>query len=173
MAFVVEDGTGLTNSNSYNDITFLDVYHTDRNNEDWLELTLQEKEVNAIKATDYIDVRFEYLGQKLKNTQSLEFPRSNLFVDGFQLEGVPDILKKAHAELALISVVQTLFNEPTVSERGLFLTKERTQVGPIEEEFEYDPELGLTVTKEFPIPDRLLQKLSTSISANSVFLMRG
>ena len=173
MAFVVEDGTGLATANSYNTIAFLDEYHTDRGNSSWVDESIAIKQAKAIIATDYIDVRFNYLGQKLKTTQALEFPRENLFLNGVQLEGVPDIVKKAHAELALISLTQTLFNTPSTSEAGLLLTKERTRVGPIEEEFEYDPQLGVRTVKDFPIPDRLLERLSGGPSSNSIFLARG
>lgn len=173
MAFIVEDGTGLANSNSYNTIAFLDEYHTDRANFTWTDESLATKQAKAIIATDYIDVRFTYLGQKLKTTQALEFPRENLFLDGLELEEVPDIVKKAHAELAFIALSQSLFNTPASTERGLLLTKERTRVGPIEEEFEYDAELGVRTVKDFPIPDRLLERLSGGPSNNSIFLARG
>lgn len=173
MAFVVEDGTGLSTANSYNTIDFLDQYHTDRGNFTWTDESLAIKQAKAIIATDYIDVRFTYLGSKLKETQALEFPRDNLFLNRTELEGVPDIVKKAHAELAFIALTQNLFNTPSVSDRGLLLTKERTRVGPIEEEFEYDAQLGIRTVKDFPIPDRLLERLSGGPSTNSVFLARG
>lgn len=173
MAFVVEDGTGLATANSYNTIAFLDEYHTDRGNFTWTDESIATKQARAIIATDYIDVRFNYLGSKLKDTQALEFPRENLFFAGVELEEVPDIVKKAHAELAFIALTQSLFNTPSTSDRGLLLTKERTRVGPIEEEFEYNAELGIRTVKDFPIPDRLLERLSGGPSSNSVFLARG
>ena len=36
MAFVVEDGTGISNSNSYAPVAFADSYFADRNQAEWV-----------------------------------------------------------------------------------------------------------------------------------------
>ena len=77
MAFVVEDGTGLTNSNSYISVADADTYFSDRNNTVWAALSTTQKEAYLIQATQYIDAVYSdrFSNIKLKSTQALEFPR--------------------------------------------------------------------------------------------------
>lgn len=164
MAFVVEDGTGVSNANSYASVAFYRAYHLDRGRdttpdvdavvEDWL-----------VKATDFVEKRF---GQRWKGTrkktvagasgQALGFPRVNVVVDGVTLldTEVPLLLRHAVCEYALR--VKTLGNLApdmpvpfdrtdasgnTIAGESL-LRGRREKVGPIEEEKQFSATRDLT-----------------------------
>lgn len=99
----VENGNGLTDSNSYVDITFADSYFSERGETAWANFSDEEKEKYLIRATDYIDNIFQWYGQRQSESQALRFPRKNLYdYEGLEIEGVPNLLKQAVCDAALI-----------------------------------------------------------------------
>ena len=99
MSFQVDDGSGLTDANSYVDVDYADSYFLDRNNIIWSALTKAQKEALLILGTDYIETTYydSFKGVMLNNLQALQFPR----VDVYGLEINYDRVKKAVCELAL------------------------------------------------------------------------
>ena len=93
---VVEDGTGLSNADSFVSVAYADTYFTTRGVSAWASLT--NKEALLIKATDYIEAVYSeaWKGVTLNDTQSLSFPR---IIDDATV--YPDRLLKAVCELAL------------------------------------------------------------------------
>ena len=96
MALIVEDGTGLSDANSYVSVAYADAYFLARNVTSWASLS--NKEALLIKATDYIEAVYSeaWKGTTLLDTQSLSFPR---IIDDATV--YPDRLLKAVCELAL------------------------------------------------------------------------
>lgn len=115
---IVEDGTGLIDADSFVDIAYSDDYFSARGVTSWETLTLSEKEILLVKATDYIDNVFDWLGKKSTPEQSLNFPRIELYTkDGYAVDGIPKQLKDCVCECALIlSQNKTLFK--TENENG-------------------------------------------------------
>lgn len=100
---IVEDGTGLTDSNSYVSVVFADDYFSVRNISEWEKLEETAKESALIRATDYVDNIFQWYGKKLNYEQSLRFPRSNLVdYEGNAIKGIPNCLKQAVCDAALV-----------------------------------------------------------------------
>lgn len=92
---VIEDGTGLSNAESYIDVAFADSYFLKRGNTEWDLIT--NKESRIILAMDFIENNYTYIGTKLVSTQSLSFPR---LIDGETM--IPPLsLKNSVCELAL------------------------------------------------------------------------
>ena len=93
---VVEDGTGLSNADSFVSVAYADTYFSTRGVTAWASLT--NKEALLIKATDYIEAVYSeaWKGVTLNDTQSLSFPR---IIDDATV--YPDRLLKAVCELAL------------------------------------------------------------------------
>ncbi len=109
MAFVVEDGTGLSNSNAYISVADADTHHADRGHTDWAAALDANKELAIVRATDYIDQRFglKFVGDKGSSAQALEWPRIGAYdVDGYLFDPLPPQLLKAVSEYALISLRQ-------------------------------------------------------------------
>lgn len=127
MAFIVETGAIVANANSLTSVEFADTYHADRGNTAWVDLALERKQANLIKATDYFTgvLATSLVGYKVTAAQTLAFPRMLNYVN----VGVPYTIQAGIAELALIANSQNLV--PTMS-RG----KKRVKVGPID--IEYD-----------------------------------
>lgn len=72
--FTVEDGTGLPNANSLASVQDFKDYYSLRNI-DISTLTDEKIEGFLVLGTDYIVQKYDFKGSKLKDTQSLPFPR--------------------------------------------------------------------------------------------------
>jgi hypothetical protein len=137
MAFVAEDGTGLSTANSYISVGFADSYHLDRGNAAWALATEANRQAALIRATDYIDKRFgkRFKGWRQTKAQALEWPRLGAFDEDYHTLNGPDViprqLQKACAEYALRALTITTL-APDNDAVGLSLLREK--VGPIETE---------------------------------------
>lgn len=153
---IVEDGSGMNNSESYVDIDYVDNYFSKRNkNAQWQSIT--EKEKCIIDAMDYIENNYSYKGEKLVSSQSLSFPR---VIDGETV--VPPIaLKNAVCELALKSNDEDLLADTDK-------TTIREKVGTLE--IEYDP--NQDNIKSFNYVNKLLAPYLVSTSSFSYSISR-
>jgi hypothetical protein len=127
MAFKVEDGTGLPDSNSYTSVEFADAYFEARGAEVWLALDEAKKETLLIQATDYIDLRFGkfFCGKRLTEEQALQFPRN-------VVKAIPIGLQRATVEYAIRANDGPLMTDPKLSSTGYSLESKGVKVGPIE-----------------------------------------
>jgi len=94
---VVEDGTGLTNSNSYISEADFSTYATDRG------VTISGTPAALlIQAMDYIEQQI-FKGYKNTEAQALQWPRGNVTIDGYYIDTdeIPLLLKDALCEVAI------------------------------------------------------------------------
>jgi len=111
MALIVEDGTGIADADAYVSTVAFKTYCDDRG------LSYAGKSDTEIDqrirlATEYIDTINRYKGNRLKSTQSLQFPRSNLYDWGGDLAlGLPTKVKQACSELALRALTGELYQD--------------------------------------------------------------
>lgn len=123
---VVENGTGLLDSNSYVSVLSADTYFSDRG------LTFTDnKEGSLIQATDYLDTVYKFKGTKLVPDQSLQFPRvinnvtvfpkaivsATLYIalklsNKEELNTEPNLIKKTK-----VDVLETEYFQPTLVNR--------------------------------------------------------
>lgn len=122
MALVLEDGTGLTNSESYVDVDYVDAYFLKRGITEWASLTNREQLI--IRAMDYIENNYTYQGAKLISTQALQFPR---LINGETV--YPIAIKNALCELALKANIGDLLQDTGK-------TTIREKVGTLEVEYD-------------------------------------
>ena len=132
MPFTVEDGTGLSNANSYLAVADADSYFADRGNEDWAAQDTTAKEQALVRATFAINawLRGKWRGAKFTATQSLAWPRSGVVdEDGYELatDAVPQPVKDATAEVALIELTER-FLQTSVDRSNMVASQ---SVGPI------------------------------------------
>ena len=109
MAFTVEDGTGVTDSNAFCSVTFSDDYHADRGSADW-KGAKQEKQRAIVRASDFLG-RLSYRGSRVDEEQSMAWPRLDVWSEGHELLDptvIPIQLKRATAELAMIALEEEL-----------------------------------------------------------------
>jgi hypothetical protein len=110
MAFLVEDGTGLAGATSYTTLIFADSYHADRGNGAWSGAA-SVKQRALIKATDYLERRYEWRGLRATETQALKWPRVavlDMELTPVASDSVPAEIQKAVAELALLALTEDL-----------------------------------------------------------------
>jgi hypothetical protein len=154
MSLIIEDGTGLINSESYIDVSFADAYFLKRGITEWATLTNREQLI--VRAMDYIENNYTYQGAKLVSTQALQFPR---LINGETV--YPIALKNAVCELALKSNEEDLLADTDK-------TTIREKVGPLE--IEYDP--NQDNTKSYNYVNKLLAPYLVSTSSFSYSISR-
>lgn len=176
MAFVVEDGTGIAGANSYVAIAYADSYFSSRGVTTWTG-TDSAKETYLIKAFDWLEQQ-SYLGLRLfPDTQTSSFPRQYIYIDNVHQSPIPEKLKYAQCELALLAKSGSLYptidptNNTTV---GLIKRYKKETLGVqgsgVKSEIEYmDGASGYLGIKTFPQVNSLLTGLITSTSQLRVY----
>lgn len=138
MAFIVEDGTGVTDSTSYVDVAFADAYFANFNNTVWAALTTEQKEFALNDASAYLDLRWgcSWYGTPVNEDQGLLLPQTNLYTRlGSLVEGVPVQLQRAVCEYAVLSSGGNLYKAAASDTGAIKSTKKK--VGPIETQTVY------------------------------------
>lgn len=94
---IVEDGSIVENANSYVTTNELQTYATDRG----ITLTNDLSEL-LIKASDYVE-SFSFKGIKYSATQSMQWPRSSVYIDSYLVDDdeIPQLLKNAQMATAV------------------------------------------------------------------------
>jgi len=146
MAIIVEDGTGLPTAETFVSVADANDYHTAMNNTGWTG-TDAVKEAALRRATQYIDTRYIYRGERINLDQALEWPRAFYERDGrAETWPVPN-LTAACCEAALRALTDTLTADVSTDQ-----VIEET-VGPIT--VRYASKSGQT---RIPVVDDLLRK---------------
>jgi hypothetical protein len=101
---VVEDGTGLPDSNAYIDVSFVDTYLMGDRLAQFSALSGEEQEAAIIEASRAVDTLFEWKGSRMSLEQGLAWPRLNVEFDGFPVTGIPKAVKQAAAEIVFLLV---------------------------------------------------------------------
>lgn len=159
MALIVEDGTGKTDAQSYVDLTYVNAYFAARAVGAWTG-TDSAKEAAIIRAMDYIETAWKFLGAKQYpgNPQALEWPRVGIYDEqGAEIVGIPERLKRAVAEYAVRALTSPLAPDPVNNQTGQ-VKRKREKLGPIEEETEYTGAPPANVVA-YPAADILLRGL--------------
>ena len=139
--FVVEDGSSKTDSNSYLSVADADQYHENHSGSTtWSGETQANKEKALRLATQYLDIVYgdQWEGVRSDVDQALDWPRFDVTThdedDWWESDEMPQPLKDACAELALISMSETLL--PNQSTPGT-VKKSSVRVGELSESIEY------------------------------------
>lgn len=172
MAFTLQTDDGTTvDANAYIDVAFFTAYFTERNPDGLANLGLADEQIKVgiIVATDYIDNRWRYKGQKLLDSstfvQSTEFPRDELFDRNWQpVLGIPIKVKRATAEYAfrVLTPGTVLAPDPVFDDTGGRVLKKTEQVGPLIETTEFSEKIALALFRTYPAADALLREYLNS-----------
>ena len=145
MAFVVEDGTGKTDANSYITVAEMKEYWTDRGT-DYTSLSDAVIQGYCINATQYINMRYSFKGYPTSETQALDFPRALQTTTTTSAEGyngiidtkynrridtneIPTTLKNACCEIAGASAVASTAGTTIHDNSGNNISSEK--YGPV------------------------------------------
>lgn len=130
MAFVVEDGTGKVDSNSYITVADANAYFTERGLFAWDNYFDDAKQSALILATDYIEMRYgsQFSGSRLypDNPQALSFPRKDVNNVVVSMTGI----ERATCEYAYRAIQGSLVKD-TASDAAI---STRVKIGSIEKE---------------------------------------
>lgn len=103
--FVVEDGLGRPDANSYTTIAFADDYieANTHASAEWLDQEEEDKQRLLARASKVLDVRFKWYGTRTHHDSGLAWPRAGVFLDGAAIPDnvIPRILQEATAEFAV------------------------------------------------------------------------
>mgnify|MGYP003292047817 CR=1 FL=1 len=145
ITFIVEDGTCVSDANSYITLEDANQYQTNKNRSEWLALSDDEKMASLIKGTQYVDKLYRWKGVRKFETQVLSFPRVGknrrdwLYdLDGFPIKNIPRQIKDAVCEAAFYGYKATteLFTIHE-SESGGVKRDKKVVTGAVEKEIEY------------------------------------
>ena len=162
MALVVEDGTVVPNADSLVSRDYVDAYNTNYvNSSTWAALSDDAKDRAIRQGNQFVVSRYQgcWKGYIVDHEQTMPWPRYYATdAEGIMvLQGViPEKVKQAIAEISIKAAGTTLFDDQTITGS---LTLERKKVGPLEIEKRWS---GASVSKVFPIVDRLLSGYVTS-----------
>ena len=117
---IVEDGTGISNANSYVARADADTYFAERAREEWAAATTAARDAALIRATQFVEHRWStrFVGIRASSGQALSWPRVEAVnAYGFEESGVPNAVKVATMEAAVEALSASLFVVDNPSER--------------------------------------------------------
>ncbi len=156
--FLPEDGTGVTNANSFTSVEFADDYSetVTTKTDAWLALEEDQKQRLLVRASKQLDVRFVWNGYRVDPTSGLGWPRAGVESDGCLIpdDVVPVILQEATVEFALY-LMDTDWTSPRDNDQF-----REIQVDVIDLKFDTDYRRGY-------LPPTVMQMLSELGYANS------
>ena len=157
MDIILQNDSGtIIDANSYTDVSFIDNYHALRGNIDWSNATEANKEIATIKAWQYIDTSFSFIGYEKTDLQNTEFPRLGLYTSRqVEITDLPIKLKQAQAEYALIALSSN-FTQNETPTSGYTIKSESNKVDVLSESIEYDTSKGIKTQFSYPTADNLL-----------------
>ena len=168
MAFIVENGVGLPNANSYVDVATFKDYWDDRCVEIPSASTRREIQGSLVQSSSFLDRRYrdKIIGLRLNVNQSLEFPRTNAFyTDGRGVLGVAPEWRDATIELAFrVLQVQPLTSDalapdPTFDASNRVVIAKRERVGPIDESTQFVADAAILSWRRYPAVEGLIREL--------------
>lgn len=142
MAFTVQDDDGsIDNANSLVTVEEFQEYFTDRGVDYTIEEDTPEAGIKAalIRATDYLNSKYEWQGVKKNSLQGTCQPRYDLTdLDGNLVSGIPVPVKMDCYELAAYLIdnsLTTLYSNVTAAEANIKI--KRTKADVLEKMIEY------------------------------------
>lgn len=170
MTLIVQDNTGsVADANAYITVAEFKAYHDDRGGDYSGAADDAAIEAAIIRATDYLDQRFNFVGKKrLGRDQTTAWPRTDAWDrDRYYITDVPKEVKDACAEYALRAIAATLNPDPEQTATGAAIQSKSEAVGPISESVTYVSGAVFTMPK-YPAADQKLIKAGLVRSSGTV-----
>lgn len=141
----------------YADRAEADAYFAARAVAAWAEAGAPARDAALLRATAFLEGGYRWVGRLVDPAQPLAWPRTGARdAEGRPLNGIPDRLKAACAELALVALTGDL--APPLERGGRVLSE---RVGPVAVDYTADAPPG----RSFPAVDALLRGLVRGASA--------
>lgn len=167
MAFTLQNDNGsVDEANAYIAVATFRGYYTDRG-VDTAAYGDAAVEVAIVKATDYLDTRYNFVGVQRRPEQRTQWPRWEA------PKGLPRALKDAACLLAMKTLsapTAPLLPTPSPNTTGQRVIEESKVVGPIEKTVKYSDNVSSNVqAPSYPDVDLLLRNsgLTASVLSNA------
>lgn len=171
MALIKEDGSVVPDANSYADAADADGYQTDRARDTWIAAAPAVKDAALVRATDYIDGRWElrFSGQPLGDVQELAWPRMQVRYPAsnnpFPTDEVPDDIVVAcilYADQVIgdgsnTASMTELSIQPELNSSNVKRIKEKVDVLETDTEY-FSNTSSLRTIQPIPEADRLIKR---------------
>ncbi len=169
MAFTVQNTAGsVDNANAYISVATFQTYHSERGNVHniYLDAVIERA---IITATDYLDQRFRYIGEKQGQNQRTQWPRLDTEdANGDTRSGIPFEIEEATAEYAFLHLTGTSLNPtPARDSTGQTLKSKSEAVGSVSETVVYVAGGPFELPK-FPIADNRMKASGLVRQSNSL-----
>lgn len=155
MAFLVQDDNGsVADANAYISVAFYRAYHADRGQ----AVTGTDEEIaqDIVKATQYLDTRFGFVGYVPDEDQTTQWPRVDARDSNDRYRhGIPREIKNATAEYARIARTATLNPTPSRDEYGQSIKSRSERAGPVSSSVTY-AEGAVFKMPKYPVADQWL-----------------
>lgn len=162
MAFELQTDDGSLTANAYVSAAAFKTYHDDRGN-DRAGFGDSQIQRAIIRATDYLDQRFRFVGMKERTEQRTQWPRIGAVDrDGRLRSGVPWEVEEACADYALIALRQTLNPTPARDDSGRTVVSRSETVDVISESVTFDG--GSYSLPKYPVADQKLKASGLVVS---------
>lgn len=173
MALHPQDDTGLVaGANAYLSVSAFRAYHDDRA-QDYTGHDEATIAAAIVRATDYLDQRFVFIGRRRHTGQSTAWPREGAYdADGRRIDGIPPAVREACAEYALRALSAPLNPDPMRDESGSRLLAKSEQVGPITTAYTYAADT-VPPLPAYPAADRRLLVAGLLRTDAAVAMVRG
>lgn len=156
MALVVQNDSGTEEAFAYIDVAFFRTYHELRGRA-VTAFTDAQIEPAIVRATDFLDRKFIFVGDRLNTDQTTEWPRLSAYDrDDKIVNGIPLAVKQATAEYAFIALTQDLMPNPEIDSTGRTVQSKSSSVGPLAEAVTYTAGAPYELPR-YPVADRILQ----------------
>ena len=166
ISFNIEDGSCVSEANSYISLEEANQYMTNKGRSNWLALSDDEKKVTLINGTQYVDNLFTWKGRRKFEQQELSFPRVMIRdLDGFEIRGIPKRLKEAVCEAAFYGFESGSELFTTYNENGA-IKRQRVE-GAVEVEFFDSTETAVDYISKYAALNSILKGLYEDKNAKS------
>lgn len=168
MTEIVQDDNGsVEDANSYQSVADFKAYHDARGN-DYSDFDDAAISTALVRATDYLDNTFNFIGTRGSTDQSTKWPRDNAYDrDGYLVLGIPKAVKKATNEYGLIAAKQEINPNPTRDETGQRVIQMSETVGPISESKTFASGAAFSMPV-YPVADSMLKSAGLVVAGSQI-----
>ncbi len=160
MAILVQNDAGsIDGANAYVSVAEFKAYHDGRGNSYGAAADAAIEQA-IVRATDYLDTRFRFVGIRCRPEQRTAWPRvAAEDPDRFVRTGIPVEVKEACSEYALLALTQEVNPNPTQDATGRPVQAKSSAVGPISESTTYAAGAVFQLPK-YPKADQKIRPLT-------------
>lgn len=180
---LVEDGTGITDANSYTDRADATSYAQLRQFGPfiaWLEADESNQVAALIQATAYVDIRWRFVGEiSVEDTgsgdpQELSWPRTpaidsegNDVSDTVPFQVIDATIEYAARAIDPVTLEarSLLFDEENLDPANRFIKLKREKLGPLEEETRYSETRATSKLRDYGQADKIIRNSGLLASA--------